>query len=409
MKASELICIDKTTDFNELRMAARQCAKGVKWKQTTLDFLNNINYKCCKIADYIGKNGYRPNRYNTFSITEPKPRKINSAPLSDRVIQRVMCNDTVYHDLTYFLNVNNVACQVDRGTLYASKRLLRHLYDYSRMYGNKGYVLRIDVRKFFDNIAHGEIKSIIHKRVSNPKYQEYLYALIDSFKISRIMEPHRCENAGIPLGSQLSQLFALTALHPIDDYIQRELKFEFYVRYMDDLLIICNDLHYLRIVQRLIIGRMECLGYETNYKTHISKLTDGVTFLHTRYFLTKTGRIIRRLEHSKFSAERRKLKRMFQNLVYKSHKNISLGIILRHYQGWRSGVIQKVGELAVYDMDNLFRMYLQSRPPSFIIGPTELEGLSKDFIRKFCACSMKTPDSNNLIQSYTNKIQLVKR
>jgi len=225
----DLIALDRTGDFNALKEAAYQCSRGIKWKQSTIDFLNNVNYRCNHISDRIRKEGYNPSKYNTFSITEPKPRKINSAPLEDRIIQRVMCNESVYHDLTRFLNVNNAACQLDRGVSYARNRLMHHLYTYSRIFGHKGYVLRIDIHKFFDNISHGELKAIVYDHVCNPAYQDHLYSLIDSFKTPSIDCTYKSEDAGIPLGSQLSQLFALAALHSIDEYIQRELRCEFSV------------------------------------------------------------------------------------------------------------------------------------------------------------------------------------
>ena len=394
-----LICENKMEDFEAVKAAAYECSRGVRWKQATVDYLNNINFRVATTIDRIKKEGYQPTRYNTFVITDPKVRKINSATLSDRIIQKTMCDHTLYHELTHYLNVNNAACQIGRGTIYATQRIKRHMYHFVRLNGTDGWVIRIDVKKFFDNISHGYIKAVIARRVHNFAYQNSLYGQIDSFKIPQILEPHRAEAAGIPLGSQLSQLYALNALDVIDDYVQRHLHIEHYIRYMDDIVImVAGSYEDAVLISKLVIGRIECLGYEVNVsKTSIQPLSNGINFLHQHHHVTKTGRVITTIERSKFKAERRKLKRMFYDLHFKPRKNISLAIILRHYQGWRTGVILKSGnENTVRDMDWLFMKYMHRRSSRFIIGPTELEGLNKDFIRKFCSSCMKTNTTNDL-------------
>ena len=404
MNDSELIVTDKMTDFSHLKHAARLCARGVRWKKSTISYLNSINKKTILLSEKLTSKTYTPSIYHHFSITEPKPRKISSATLEDRIVQRALCEDGVYNQLVTHLNYNNCACQVGKGTSFATARLARHLRDYVMMYGLRGYVLRIDIRKFFDNISHGFLKYIVDRYIVDKNNQDLLFDLIDSFKTKEIIEPTRREYAGIPLGSQLSQLFALCSLDPIDQYIQRELHIEHYVRYMDDLVILFPDLDILRLFTKLIIGRMECLGYEANRKTRINPIGDGITFLHIRFTPTRTGRVIRRLERSKFAAERRKLKRMFYNMQFNKHSNVTLGIILRHYQGWRANVLQKLGKNATADMDALFLAHMQSRLPRFRIELGDLDGLSKDFINKFCLSSLKTPGVNALFTSGTTSI-----
>ena len=399
MNDSDLISTDKMTDFSHLKHAAKLCARGVRWKKSTISYLNSINRRTIALSEKIADKTYKPSEYHHFSITEPKPRKISSATLEDRIVQRALCEDGVYNQLVSHLNYNNCACQVGKGTSFAAARLARHLKDYVMMYGLRGYVLRIDVRKFFDNISHGFLKYVVDRYITDKNNRDLLFDLIDSFKTKEIIEPTRREFAGIPLGSQLSQLFALCSLDPIDQYIQRELHIEHYVRYMDDIVIIFPDLDTLRLMTKLIVGRMECLGYEANRKTRISPVGDGITFLHIRFTPTRTGRVIRRLERSKFAAERRKLKRMFYNMQFNNDSNVNLGIILRHYQGWRENVIQKLGKNATADMDAIFLAHMQSRLPRFKLGLEDLDGLSKDFITKFCLSSIKPSCVNSLFTS----------
>lgn len=397
MNAADLILQTTAIDFPALKKSAYLCARGVRWKRSTIDYLNSINFRTEDLSRRIKTGKYSTSPYKHFSITEPKPRKISCSSLEDRITQRALCEECVYKQLTSHLEYNNCACQVYKGTHFAIARMGVMLKDYYLLYGtHSGYVLSIDVRKFFDNISHGEVKWIISERIPNPIYRDMLYNVIDTAKVPEILESTRIDDAGIPLGSQLSQLFALNALDSIDKYIVKQLHIAHYIRYMDDLRILFPDLSTLRLFTRLIIGRMECMGYESNKKTSISRLEDGITFLHVRYILTRSGRVLKRLEKNKFAVERRKLTRLFKNLRF-SNSGVTLAIILRHYQGWRSGVVQRVGEYAVADMDQIFSHLLQTRDPRFEIGLSDLEGLEKSFIRKFCLSAIKTKREYALI------------
>lgn len=333
--------------------------------------------------------------YNHFQITEPKQRHISSSTFTDRVVQRAMCKDTIYDNLTRCLIMNNAACQTHKGTSFAVNRLQVCLRRHFMEYGTDGFVLRLDIRKFFDNISHGLLKEIVNERVPNATYKRLMFELIDSFNDPIILASFRRENSGIPLGSQMSQLFALNALDSLDHYIVEQLHIRNYVRYMDDLVIIFPPRYFeLTVITKLIVGRIECLGFEVNHKSKITHLSDGVKLMHQKFVLTKTGKIIRSIDRKQFKRERRKLLRMFHALEFKKFKKIDIEIILRHYQGWRATAIIKAGKYAVMDMDRLFLQLMKSRKPGSEIHLEHLDGLQPEFIRKFCMNTLINTDQN---------------
>ena len=61
---------------------------------------------------------------------------------------------------------------------------------------------------------------------------------------------------------------------------------------------------------------------EVNHKSKITHLSDGVKFMHQKFVLTKTGKIIRSIDRKQFKRERRKLLRMFHALEFKKFKKI---------------------------------------------------------------------------------------
>lgn len=403
MDDSKLILTDNAFSFDTLKHAAKLCARGVRWKYSTVNYLNSLNRRSVVLSEKLKDGDYRIHPYHHFSVTEPKPRKISSSALEDRVVQRAMCVDSVYDELVNGLEYNNCACQRDKGTHFALARFAVILRDYFLLHGSTGYVLSIDINKFFDNISHGEVKWIIRDKVSNSHYRSMLYDLIDSFKVDKILEPTRLEDAGIPLGSQLSQIFALNALHQIDKFILRKLHIPFCIHYMDDFRIVCNDINALKLITRLIVGRLECLGYAANKKTRITRLADGIQFLHIRFHLLKSGKIIRTLDRDKFAKERRKLNRLFRKLNDLNDTSVTLGILLRHYQGWRANVVKKVGNRAVSDMDCIFINHLQTRNPKAKLTLSDLDGLCREFKRKFCLSAIRTSSEYELIQNSSSE------
>lgn len=62
--------------------------------------------------------------------------------------------------------------------------------------------------------------------------------IIDSYEHS--------ENRGVPMGNQSSQWFALYYLDRLDRFIKERLKVKYYVRYMDDGVLIHHDKEFLK-------------------------------------------------------------------------------------------------------------------------------------------------------------------
>lgn len=102
------------------------------------------------------------------------------------------------------------------------------------------------------------------------------------------------EARGIGLGSQLSQLVQLAQLDPIDHYATEVARPAFYIRYMDDFLLIDTDREKLTAAAREIEKRLNALGLELNPKSQLLPLRSGFVFLKWRFHLTPTGKVIMR-------------------------------------------------------------------------------------------------------------------
>jgi RNA-directed DNA polymerase len=141
-------------------------------------------------------------------------------------------------------------------------------------------VLKGDIRKFFANIDHTILKSILARYIVDPDTLWLLDQVIDSFSISRT---HR---KGLPLGNLTSQLLVNIYMNEFDQFVKRELKAKYYVRYADDFVILSDKKDSLeKLIPRLaefLNGRLELTLHPD--KLFIKTFSSGVDFLGWVHF-----------------------------------------------------------------------------------------------------------------------------
>lgn len=179
--------------------------------------------------------------------------------------------------------------------------MTRHLRRYYLECGNDGYALKCDIHHFFQSIPHSVAKAAIRKRISDDFTVERICEIIDSFD----------GDNGIGLGSQVSQLVALAVLDDLDHFIKEKLHIKYYIRYMDDFVLIHNDKDYLKYCRSEIEKQLNSIGLELNRKTGILKLSQGVKLLQWRFVLCNSGRILKRMDKKKISKQRRRIKKLY--------------------------------------------------------------------------------------------------
>lgn len=287
--------------LDDLMRAARECAKGVCWKASVGEWVapRNLALNCMKLLRELEDGSYRPGPYTVFEVTEPKRRLIRSPRFRDRVVQRAMCNRGLYADLTRSNIYDNAACQVGKGTSFAVRRLARMLRAHWRKHGTDGWVLRLDISKFFDSLPHDGLKALVKRQVRNPEFARLVCQIIDTFA-----------DPGIGLGSQISQLLAIAYLSPLDHLIKERLGIRCYIRYSDDMVLVAPDRATLQAAWREIAAWLAEHGLSLNPKSALFPLAQGVRFLKFRYRLTGTGKVLLLPTRRNAVRIRRRLKRL---------------------------------------------------------------------------------------------------
>lgn len=278
---------DECFELENLVKIHKRCRCGKAHKKEVIGFELNLSQNIVRLSKEI-KKGYKVSKYKTFNIYDPKERVIEALPYKDRLVQMALCEGIIAPYLEKRLIVDNVACRKKKGTAFAFKRLNKFLHNYFIKYGNEGYFLKVDIRKYFASINH----EILIKKLKACNFDERALDLMCKF----ISVGKDCEK-GIPLGNQTSQWFALLYLDEVDRLIKEKLGIKYYIRYMDDLILIDRDKEKLK--QSLLAIRQRCedkLLLELNAKTQIGKLKDGFDFLGFRFSLCDNGHINKKLK-----------------------------------------------------------------------------------------------------------------
>lgn len=280
--------------------ALKRACKNVRWKTSVTQFELNGLKNTAKSIREIENGKYKLSKYQEFEIYEPKHRHITATRIKDRQIQRSICDNYFYPNITKSFIYDNCACQVGKGTLFATERLKHHFQKfYYKHRNNDGWVLKCDIHHFFESIDHDIAKQVVSKRIEDEQIRKMIFEIIDSFG-----------ECGLGLGSQVSQLIALAYLDDLDHYIKEQLHIKYYVRYMDDFVLIHEDKAYLKYCYEQISKKIADLKLELNGKTTLQPLRKGIMFLYWKYILTDTGKCILIPDKQRLTKKRKKLKKM---------------------------------------------------------------------------------------------------
>ena len=292
---------EEAISFDALYKGLKKSCKNVRWKDSVVGYEHNALKNTFHLRKSLLDDTYKIDKYQHFKIYEPKEREIIATRLKDRQFQRSLCDNGFYDQITKSFIHDNCACLRGRGVDYALNRTTAHLRKYYAKHGNEGWVLKCDIRHYFQSIRHDVAKEAIQKRVKDTNMAERACEIVDSFD----------GDVGIGLGSQISQLIGLAVLDNLDHYIKERLHVKHYLRYMDDFILVHEDKGYLQSCLEEIKKHLASLGLELNNKTKIYPLRQGVKFLQWRFIITDTGKIIRKMSKLKIGRQRRKVKKLY--------------------------------------------------------------------------------------------------
>lgn len=328
----EIIC-----DFGKLHSAYKKskCGKGfakssVKFQIAALDGIYQIKRK-------LETKTYQVSPYNQFTIYEPKERIIRACSFQDKIVQHSLCDNVLLPKLKNEFIQTNYAGQIGKGTLYGLDCLRSQMYLAYCKYGYDCWIIKADISKYFYSIDHDTSKDIVRYFVED----DDVYWLCEKFIDST-------EGVGLPLGNQVSQVFALLYLSGLDHFVTGELGVKYYGRYMDDFYLIVQSKEYAKWCLDAICEFVHTLGLELNGKTQIIPFKNGIKFCGFHTYVTDNGKVIRKLKNENKRAAKKRFKKMV-GLVMTGR--LSKEKFYESYNAWKNHISHGNCVKLMYEMD----------------------------------------------------------
>lgn len=289
--------------FENLYEAHKKSRIGKREKEEVIKFELDLAENLIKLQKELSEGRYQLSGYRKFEIYDPKKRTIYAMHYRDRIVQHSLCDNVIAPYMERHLIYDNAASRIGKGTHFAMDRLTGFLRKYYKEYGNEGWFLKYDIHHYYDSIHHKILKELMIKAFPDErKIIQLLEHIIDSYCVS--------PEIGIPLGNQTSSWFASFYLDGLDRLIKEKLRIKYYSRYMDDGVLIHQDKNYLKkCLQQMESYITKERRLEFNQKTQIVPLSQGIDYLGFHFYLTDTGKVVRKLRSSNKKRMKRKLKR----------------------------------------------------------------------------------------------------
>ncbi len=297
-EANAQMTFDKVITFKNLKSAFYLCRQDTNWKASVQRYGANILRNAYVYEQQIkeGKNIQRG--FIEFTVCERgKTRRIKSVHISERVVQKALCQNAIIPATQRVLIYDNGASQKGKGTDFAVSRFQKHMRQAYRKYGNKFYILLGDGHDYFNSINHDIVKRQIRERILDKELTAYIDNFIDAF------------DQGLGLGSEICQMCAVGYANGIDHMIKDQWRIKWYGHFMDDWYLMSGSREELIEKRMMLEEEYAKLGISMNRKkTIIVRADQGFTWLKDRYFMTDTGKLVRRPNRDSVKRFRKRLK-----------------------------------------------------------------------------------------------------
>jgi RNA-directed DNA polymerase len=296
--------IKMTISIDQVFDAYFDCRKHKRNSVNQLRFEADLESNLLALHRDLVGGTYKIGRSVAFVITHPKIREVWAANFRDRIVHHIIYNAISPYFYRRFIR-ESYACIPGRGIHDGMRRVSGFARSITQNWSHPAYVLKLDVANFFNGIDI-ETLSFIFERYPMDDYirmllmqtlhhdprgdtvwrsTKKLFDLVPDHKSYRLA-PH---GKGLPIGNLTSQFFANIYMNELDQYVKHVLKVKYYGRYVDDMILMHHDPHFLRQCE----GKINCflqtrLGLSLHpNKSILNRADKGIDFVG---FMIKPGR-----------------------------------------------------------------------------------------------------------------------
>ena len=307
--------------YENLELAFKKARKGKTKMKDVIEFEKNWEQNLLDLKEELLLQTYKPFPLQPFLIYDPKTRKISKSYFRDRVVHHALINiiGQIFDNSFIY---DSYANRKGKGTLKALQRFDYFKRKVSKNNTRECFVLKADIKHYFEEVNHSILLDIISRRV---KDKNVIWLIKQILKNSANFKVERAISKGMPLGNLTSQIFANLYLNKVDNFIKRRLKVKFYIRYVDDFVILSESREQLEEWEyKIRMFLKQNLNLELHEdKTRIISLKQGVDFIGFRNF-----------PHHKL-LRKRNIRKVLNKVNQYNNREISFADIFNMYAGWK--------------------------------------------------------------------------
>jgi retron-type reverse transcriptase len=311
---------DEVCSYENLELAFQRARRGKTLKQYVIDFEKDLKENLLQLRSELLLHTYEPRPLKTFILRDPKTRKISKSAFRDRVIHHAIYNviEPVFDKR--FVH-DSFANRIGKGTLNAIKRFDVFKRKVSKNNTIKCYVLKADIKSYFDTVDHEILIKLLCKRIHDGRLMWLIRIILNNHQ-------GKVSSKGMPLGNLTSQFFANLYLNELDQYVKQKLRAKYYIRYVDDFVILHQSRiqleEYKEKIDQFLKEKLELKLHP--FKSQIIKLEKGIPFLGIRVFYHH--KLLVKKNMRKFEKKMEVMKKDYQLEKIEREK------VMEKYEGW---------------------------------------------------------------------------
>jgi len=220
---------ESVLDHDNLEKAIMRSSLGKRDRPDAKEIIKHKEYHIEKIQKLLRTRQLTFRKHKPCIIYDGINKKVRTIIKPDFKYEQIIHHAIVQAMHPFFMKgmYGHVCGSVPkRGAHYGKRYIEKWIRKDQR---NVKYILKTDVRHFFETIDHSVLKNKLQQAIRDDDMLWLLFCVIDQTE------------KGLPLGYYTSQWLANWYLQELDHFIKEELKAKYYVRYMDDMVILGNN------------------------------------------------------------------------------------------------------------------------------------------------------------------------
>lgn len=306
--------------YKDMLDAYLDCRRYKRNKASACEFETCLEVNLRRLQKELNEETYEIGPTQVFSLTKPRPREIWAASFRDRVVHHLVYRQIGSWFERRFIE-DTFSCIPGRGTLRAAERLEKFCRSITEHWSKPAYVLQVDIANYFCSINRNILCRLFSSAMEDSlttriflqiiRHDPTTKAIVRSNYDRTVIPPHKSLwNAkpmiGLPIGNLTSQFASNVYLDAFDKFVKHTLRAQYYVRYVDDMVLLSHSVETLR---DWLTSISFWLLFERGLRLHPDKIkiypiTSGIDFVG---HIIKPYRVYsrRRLIHAVLDVARR--------------------------------------------------------------------------------------------------------